>query len=156
MYRLYGYMAKATAGYGLGRRAGLPRRATARTSAKSEACFGEHESRASVLRSRPPPIRHRGGSSKSNVSQRPSSVTSAGCEQPGGVFLWRLERGRAGRPVYPPNIPLPGLTLMNWLAPMTIAGGRLFDLQQCGEAFAHFTKQFDWSRVSYFNISFLP
>jgi hypothetical protein len=32
----------------------------------------------------------------------------------------------------------------------------LFDLQQCGEAFAHFIEQFDWSHASYFNVSFLP
>ena len=32
----------------------------------------------------------------------------------------------------------------------------LVDLQQCGETFAHFIKQFDWSDASHFNVSFLP
>ena len=33
---------------------------------------------------------------------------------------------------------------------------RLVDLQQRGEAFANFIKQFDWNRASHFDVSFLP
>lgn len=30
------------------------------------------------------------------------------------------------------------------------------DLQQCGEAFAYFIKQFDWDCAGYFDVSILP
>src|SRR5437764_9743249 len=32
----------------------------------------------------------------------------------------------------------------------------LVDLQECGEAFADFIEQLDWSHVSHFDVSFLP